>query len=164
MLRLSELATAAKNDPEGTRQLLTVPALVAESAALGTLTPDWELTAKVKEKVAALSTDPVIHFLRKVPNTGNAFTQGITLGRLVSNDIPVEDNRISRFHAWFQKDERLDEWALTDAESRNGTWLEERKLAPAKREVLTNLARLRFGHVEFRFLLPTTLQALIATP
>jgi len=164
MLRLSELTHALKTDPDGTRQRLSTPALIAESAALGVIGADWELTAKVRAKVTASSTDPLVYLLRKQEGTGNAFTQGITLGRLVSNDIPVEDNSISRFHAWFQKDERLDEWALTDAESRNGTWLEERKLAPAKREVLTNLARLRFGHCEFRFLLPSTLQALIASP
>jgi pSer/pThr/pTyr-binding forkhead associated (FHA) protein len=79
----------------------------------------------------------------------------------VSNDIAVEDNSISRFHAWFQLDERLNEWALTDAESRNGTFVGERKLEPTKREPLANLSRLRFGHVEFRFLLPSTLQALV---
>ncbi|MDP3498917.1 MAG: FHA domain-containing protein [Myxococcales bacterium] len=54
-------------------------------------------------------------FVEKVPRTGNAFALGVTIGRVESNDIIIDDSSISRFHAWLQLDAKKG-WMLCDAE------------------------------------------------
>ena len=43
---------------------------------------------------------------------------------------------VSRFHAWVQLDEKAGVWFLTDAESKNGTWLDKVKLTASTRTKL----------------------------
>ncbi len=88
----------------------------------------------------------------KSQNKANAFAMGITIGRTDTNDIPVDDESVSRFHAWLSKSP--EGWKLVDAESRNGTWVGALKLAPNKAQIIQSGARLRFGEVEVLFLLP----------
>ena len=51
----------------------------------------------------------------------NAFGLGVTLGRTWNNDLALPDERVSRFHAFFQQRDEV--WTVTDAGSRNGTVL-----------------------------------------
>lgn len=74
----------------------------------------------------------------------------ITLGRSPSNDIVVNDRRISKVHALFQiYDGRIE---LSDTGSRNGTWVGNERLKPrgaAHRVSFGDI--LSFGHVAFYF-------------
>ena len=74
----------------------------------------------------------------------NAFGLGITLGRTRNNDIVVNDERISRFHAFFRLAEGS--WLIADAGSKNGTFLYGVKVDPRK--------ALDFGGYRARFFLP----------
>ncbi len=73
--------------------------------------------------------------LKKVPGRPNAFYRwsGVTVGRIDTNDIVVDDGSVSRFHAYFQKDARTGDWHVVDAESKNGTWVGPLKLQPNER-------------------------------
>ncbi len=48
-------------------------------------------------------------------------SNGFTIGRDASSNIPLEDNFSSRTHVKFTKD--ADEWVVIDQGSRNGTWV-----------------------------------------
>lgn len=74
----------------------------------------------------------------------------------------VDDGSVSRFHAWLQKDERTQQWSLTDAESKNGTWVDGVQLAGKQRVTLRDGASLKFGEVVMTFHLPDTLRQLVA--
>ena len=89
---------------------------------------------------------PLVLPLRKVQST---FPSMITVGRTDNNDLVVPDEQVSKFHAFF----RLvgDRVELSDAGSRNGTFVAGRRLeargasAPVEARV-----RLAFGAVEFQ--------------
>lgn len=100
--------------------------------------------------------------VRKRANAGNPFAMGVTLGRADTNDVPLEDASVSRFHAWLQQEPRTGAWKLVDAESLNGTWVGALKLAPKQPEQLSDGARLRLGSVDLLFLQPPAFLAYLA--
>jgi hypothetical protein len=96
--------------------------------------------------------EPVVFELKKMPGKANAFAMGVTVGRIDTNDVVVDDASVSRFHAYFQKDVRSGDWNLVDAESKNGTWAGPLKLGPNERGRVTDGTKVRFGDVEMTFL------------
>ncbi len=101
--------------------------------------------------------DSVIFLVQKVAGKSNAFAMGVTLGRVDSNDLVIDDRSVSRFHAWVQHSERDHFWTLTDAESKNGTWIDDIKLAPRVPTPLKDGSRVRLGDTSLRFFLPEAL-------
>ena len=92
--------------------------------------------------------EPLVFPLIKGSSRANAFGMGITVGRTDNNDIVIPDQSVSRFHAYFQKDAKSELWKLTDAESKNGTFINGSRLAPQEGVVVENGARLKFGDME----------------
>jgi hypothetical protein len=93
--------------------------------------------------------DPVVCLLEK--SKDNVFQRRVTMGRTTNNDIVLDDASVSRFHGWLQKDDGSGKWTLTDAGSKNGTWVSSTKLQPKKPVILDNGARLRVGSLELTF-------------
>lgn len=143
---------------------VTVPALIWE--APGVAMPDsghWEMTEASGGARRPRAGEPLV-FLVEKSSTGstNPFAMGLTIGRVESNDVALDDGSVSRFHAWLQKDERTQLWSLTDAESRNGTWVDGKQVAPKQRVTVHDGSTLKLGDVELKFLLPPALKALVA--
>jgi hypothetical protein len=95
------------------------------------------------------SGEPTVAYLEKTKD--NAFQSRITLGRTGNNDIEIDAPSVSRFHAWFQRDEAADGWVIIDAGSKNGTHVAGKKLTPKKPAALANNTKLKVGHVELTF-------------
>ena len=137
----------------------TVPGLVWEAPPTKlTDSGHWEMTDAGQAMMRPRQGEPLIFMVEKGTSTNNPFAMGVTVGRVESNDIVVDDGSVSRFHAWLQKDERTKEWSLTDAESKNGTWVDNVQLAGKQRVVLRDGAKLKFGDVEMEFFLPAALK------
>jgi pSer/pThr/pTyr-binding forkhead associated (FHA) protein len=85
-----------------------------------------------------------------VRKTQAIFPNMITVGRTLNNDVCLDDNSISKFHAFFQPLSENRRFLLFDAGSTNGTFVDDRLLpregAPAN---LTAGARIRFGALSF---------------
>lgn len=81
----------------------------------------------------------------------NAFGRRITVGRTGNNDVVLDDGSVSRFHAWFDREEGQAGFLLTDAGSKNGSWLGGVRLTPRRAMSVGDGARLRFGQVEVTF-------------
>jgi pSer/pThr/pTyr-binding forkhead associated (FHA) protein len=91
---------------------------------------------------------PVVHAVRKI-HTIIPF--GIILGRAVTSDIVILDPRVSKTHALFE--EEGGDWELSDAGSRNGTWVGNLRLEPKGEPAAVKLGDvLSFGHCAFFFL------------
>ena len=89
---------------------------------------------------------PLVLPLKKVQST---FPSMITVGRTDNNDLVVPDEQVSKFHAFF----RLvgDRVELSDAGSRNGTFVGSRKLAPRGASAPVGLRdKFAFGAIEFQ--------------
>lgn len=142
--------------------------LTNEAAALAALDAPvliWEAPqADVEDEKVLLMTragpvakrpvggEPLVYPVKKSNNKSNAFAMGITVGRTDTNDVALDDESVSRFHAWLSKTPQG--WKLVDAESRNGTWVGALKLEPSKPVILQSGAKVRFGSVDALFLLP----------
>ena len=138
--------------------MLKVPVLVWEAPpGARDLNEDWAPTNAGIAISRPRAGEPVILPIEKVANSKNPFAMGITIGRVETNDISIDDASVSRFHAWLQHDERLNAWFVTDAESKNGTWLNDVKLAASVRTRLEDKATIRLGDVHTTFLLPERL-------
>ncbi len=93
--------------------------------------------------------DPVVAVLEK--SKDNVFQRRVTLGRTTNNDIVLDDASVSRFHGWLQKDDGSGRWTITDAGSKNGTWVSNGKLIPKKPVILENGSKVRVGSLELTF-------------
>jgi hypothetical protein len=122
----------------------------------------WMGTASGAPMKEPRAGEPVLFELKKVQGKANAFAMGVTIGRIDTNDVVIDDASVSRFHAYFQKDLRSGNWDLVDAESKNGTWVGPLKLSPNQRARVVDETKVRFGDVELIFLTVDALFARIA--
>ncbi len=91
---------------------------------------------------------PLVLAVRKVQSI---FPSMISLGRTANNDVVVPDVQVSKVHAYLRPtaDETFE---ITDAGSRNGTWVGGERLLPkGAPRVLLSGERVRFGTLEFVF-------------
>jgi pSer/pThr/pTyr-binding forkhead associated (FHA) protein len=101
-----------------------------------------------------LHAEPMLAAVQK--HKDNAFRRGITVGRTPNNDLVIDDGSVSRFHAWFGSSPDGG-WSLSDAGSKNGTFISVKRLAPRKPHPLEGGEKVRFGSVDAWFLLPPRL-------
>jgi hypothetical protein len=158
---LSQLALKLFVNPKPGSEL-KVPGLVWE-APTSSLTDSghWEMTDAGNTMNRPRAGEPIVFLVEKTAGTNNPFAMGVTVGRVETNDVIVDDGSVSRFHAWLQQDGRTQQWALTDAESKNGTWVDGVKVDAKKRIPLVDGAKLKFGDVEMGFYLATSLTGFV---
>jgi hypothetical protein len=84
--------------------------------------------------------------LRKRVGAGKDFSERISVGRAMNNDIVLRHEGVSKFHAWFVCDEDENYYAA-DAGSRNGTTLNGDPIDESPTHVVGGDV-LRFGGVE----------------
>jgi pSer/pThr/pTyr-binding forkhead associated (FHA) protein len=93
--------------------------------------------------------EPMVFLLTKTRD--NAFQRRVTVGRTSNNDLAVEDASVSRFHAWFQREDETAPWFVVDAGSKNGTRVNGKALEAKKPFALGNGVKIRVGHVDLSF-------------
>jgi hypothetical protein len=104
--------------------------------------------------------EPIVFPLLK--SQGNAFGRGVTVGRTGNNDVILDDGSVSRFHAWFSRDTGDTGFLLTDAGSKNGSYVAGNRLLARKPTPVGDGTRLRFGQVEVSFYTPGGFTRLLA--
>jgi len=154
------LTYARKLAEEGPSALLSLasPVLVWEGSPVRPGDDPFESTQGITFLTRPRAGEPLVFELKKNDAKLNAFGLGVTVGRADSNDVPLDDVSVSRFHAYFQKDPR-DGWKLYDAESSNGTWVGALRLKGKGGEVVADKSRVRFGDVELTFFEPKSFAA-----
>ena len=159
-----ELVNAWLQDPAGARAKWNGPVLVQRMTSGATDAAgddDWAPTRAAFVMSKPESSGARVHLIAKAVGKPNAFPMGVTIGRVGSNDIELDDASVSRFHAWLQFDERTKVWAVTDADSKNGTKVAGAETGPRQRVPLTDHTELRIGNVYLTFLLPESLWAIV---
>jgi hypothetical protein len=84
-----------------------------------------------------------VHFVTK--SDRNTFGTMITLGRIDNNDVVIDHPSVSKFHAYFTAGSRGDRWSVCDAESRYGTFSNDRRLRPSAPQPVESGQTLAFG-------------------
>ena len=149
----AELINAWLKDPAGTKAKWNSPVLVQRMNTGAEATADWAPTRAAIVMSRPESSDSRVHLIAKAEGKPNAFPMGVTIGRVAGNDIELDDNSVSRFHAWLQQDARTKLWA----DSKNGTGVGGSGLGPKQRVPLTDHTEIRLGNVFLTFLLPESL-------
>jgi hypothetical protein len=154
---LTNLAAMFLRDKHAFRAALTSPVLIWKAPPTDASAERWQGTHPGVGPARPHEGQAVVFDVTKDPSKQNAFAMGVTVGRIDTNDIPVDDVSVSRFHAWLAQDGKG--WVLCDAESKNGTFLDGKRLEAKQKPVIHDNAKLKFGEVEVTFF---TVDALIA--
>jgi hypothetical protein len=95
--------------------------------------------------------DDATSLVRAVRKVKDALPDRITVGRTAHNDIQIDHEALSRYHAYFRG--RAGGLELYDGGSLNGTYLRGRALVPDGAGVPVAPGDIiRFGHLQFVFL------------
>lgn len=149
----STVVSQFKGNATTVRQEFNCPVLLWEGRAQAVPERDLEVTANLG--IATRDADQKQVFrLIKANNPANAMSLGITVGRVPTNDVTLEDQSVSRFHAYFQFQQGT--WTLTDTGSLHGTYIGEHQLKADERAVLADGAVVRFGGAVLKFMMPDT--------
>ena len=90
-----------------------------------------------------------------VKRASNAFEGMINVGRTGNNDIVLDYQAISKFHAYFTKDPGEQVYYLTDADSTNCTFVNNQQLEPHQKHRLSEVDIISFAHqVDLRYYSP----------
>jgi pSer/pThr/pTyr-binding forkhead associated (FHA) protein len=142
---------------------LEYPVLVWRSAPLEKPT-EWQTQAP-NQRTRPIVGDPLIFEIVKRNQSGNAVGMGVTLGRIDNNDVCIEDESVSRVHAYFQQVPATEgaeqRWTIADAHSRNGSHVNGARILPRMGVALKGGDQLRLGDVDLSYLDPIGFEKLL---
>jgi hypothetical protein len=161
---LTQAALEVLRDRRSAELALTAPLLLWKAPLRQLERESWAHTDPSHPPSPSKPGESLVFPLIKAAHTRNPFAMGITVGRIATNDVQLNDPSISRFHAFFMVDERTGLWHLTDAESSNGTYVAGQRLAPNLRQKLSDDVMVRFGDLELRFFTPPAFIRFVENP
>ena len=91
---------------------------------------------------------------------GALFSGHIGVGRTPNLDVCIPRHGISKFHGYFSVDPNGG-YRITDKDSKNGTYLDGKRLEPGVATPIGNSAELRFAAHAFRFMMPDAFYQLV---
>lgn len=92
----------------------------------------------------------------------SATTNMIYVGRAADNDIVLANHTVSKLHAYFLPSEQGGSYEIADANSTNGTKLNNRRLAAYENHPIFNGDRIQFGpSIQMVYLTPQGLYELL---
>ncbi len=146
---LTNLASQFLRDQAVFRASLHEPVLIWKAPPTDASGQTWQGTHSGVGPSRPHEGQAIVFSVAKDPAKKNAFAMGVTIGRIDTNDVPLDDVSVSRFHAWLQKDSKG--WVLCDAESKNGTFCDGKRLEPNQKISIKDKSKLKFGEVEVTF-------------
>jgi pSer/pThr/pTyr-binding forkhead associated (FHA) protein len=151
---LVDYARALMIDPKGFELRVSTPMLIwTYAGAPGKELPLTTNPSGLKGK-RPLDGQSVVFEVQKGNHKLNPFSMGVTIGRIDSNDVALEDGSVSRFHAYLQ--DTASGWVVCDVDSKNGTFLRDQRLQPNTKTKLEDGVLIKFGDVPLQFLMPTS--------
>ena len=89
-----------------------------------------------------ISETVVVEILKQA---SSAPTNMICVGRAANNDIVLANNTVSKLHTYFLVSEKGDSYDIVDANSTNGTVVNNKQLVAYKNQPLLNRDNIQFG-------------------
>ena len=104
--------------------------------------PPDQLARILQESLLRAASSRVIRLVKKGTNN---FSGMVNVGRTSNCDVMLDSPLISKFHAYFAKDSRAGAYCLSDANSTNGTFINNAKLKPKEKKILSDGDRISFS-------------------
>jgi len=148
-MRTSDILRLTREEMESIPHLLK---LTKYTMATKKISEDWEIEPYTG--LVAVGHNASI----PVFNLGKLKKDVITIGRNPENDLSVEDETVSKYHARIRHEGAV--WIIEDLDSKNGTYLnfkgeaggQEKCLESGKVNALKHHSVVRFGQVRFMFI------------
>lgn len=119
-----------------------------------------ELPGEISPGTESQIAETLIIEIRK--QTSSAPTNMICVGRAANNDIVLSNNTVSKLHTYFLVSEGNDSYEIVDANSTNGTIVNNERLVAYKNQPLNNRDHIQFGpSIQMVYLTPQGLYDLI---
>jgi hypothetical protein len=151
---LSALVQALRQDPSSLP--MSCPVLIEANETLEQdriyATMD---TGRADDISLGPSNDPRVHLLHK--SADSEFPNLIGLGRASKNDLSIRTSSVSKIHAYIEETP-AGRWEISDAESRNGTWVNRARLPKGASEALRDGVEVALGKARFLFFTPEGLR------
>jgi hypothetical protein len=150
----SALIEAHRRDPS--RLAMSCPVLIESNETMELDGPMQTLDSATSPELSlGESTDPRVHILYK--SSESLSPKLIGLGRASKNDLSIRQPSVSKIHAYLRETE-AGKWEITDAGSRNGTWVDRSRLAEGESETLRDGMEIGLGRARFLFYTPEGLR------
>lgn len=122
--------------------------------------PPDQLVRIMQESLLRAASSKVIRLVKKGTNI---FSGMVNVGRTSNCDVVLDSQLISKYHAYFVKDPKAGAYCLSDANSTNGTYLNNGKFRPKEKKVLSDGDRISFSRqVTFSYYTPEGFYDLLA--
>ena len=119
-----------------------------------------ELPEAISPGTESQITETLVIEIRK--QTSSAPTNMICVGRAANNDIVLANNTVSKLHTYFLVSEEGNSYEIVDANSTNGTVLNNEHLVAYKNKPLYNRDQVQFGpSIQMVYLTPQGLYDLL---
>jgi hypothetical protein len=142
--------TVADEEPEDLGYTGEATLMASKSLVDPGLTPSPEVDLLARNARAA------VFFVKK---SQELFPDMVTIGRVPNNDVVLGFPTVSKVHAYLRREGQG--WRLHDQRSRNGTFVDQRRLEPGGSIALEDGAQLHIGpSLTLTFLLPPSLYGL----
>jgi hypothetical protein len=102
--------------------------------------------------LAAVTADGETFVLPLAKREKSPYEELFFVGRVMTADLALDDPSVSKSHAAFQREGDI--WHVKDARSRNGTYVDGRRLEPGERVKIVSGAQITFGAIATYFLDP----------
>jgi hypothetical protein len=116
----------------------------------------WDLKVALGLAQSGLKANPellakagAVYSVEKRP--GGPFPDRIGVGRARTADISLRLSSVSKYHAYFRRDDTRGHWEVWDARSRNGTTVGTHRLQAGEGAALENGVSILFGNALFLF-------------
>ena len=85
----------------------------------------------------------------------------LSIGRVVDNDVVINDYTVSKLHAHIREDDGGEGWWVEDLGSTNKSFANGEQLEPHRAVLVKSWAVLRFGRLNFTLLGPSAFHAFL---
>src|SRR5687768_9887897 len=129
-ISLLALKSLYKKNPAAFRERFSEPMLVWAQPAEPR---KGEFIPMATMGVAPMSSprlpNPTAWPVQKAPDSSDGMSV-VTVGRSSGADINIDHKGVSRMHAFFMRDPKTKKWRVSDATSRNGTFVDNVRITP----------------------------------
>ena len=102
-----------------------------------------QMTSLFKQSLMKTVSSKMVKVVKYGTDT---FKGNVNIGRVSNCDVMIDSPVVSKYHAFFSKNPKNQTYQITDANSTNGTYVNDIKLEPNEKRILYDSDIISLGH------------------